>query len=192
MSTPAKLAVLISDNGSKLQTLIDAIRMRALDAQIVVVVADQEAAPGLQRAEKAGIPTRYHLPEQYRDADLAQLLREYKPDWVVLAGWMHMFSDAFFGHFPYRIVNLHPALPGQFPGAHATEEAWAAFQRGEIKKTGVTVRLVADEQVNSGPVIASEDVPIYPTDTLETLTQRIHQTEHGLLVNALRRLIEGD
>jgi formyltetrahydrofolate-dependent phosphoribosylglycinamide formyltransferase len=201
MPTPARLAVLISGNGSNLQALIDAIRMKALDAQIVVVVSNRKAALGLQRAEKAGIPTRYHPLKPYRDdgrersaydADLAQLLREYKPDWVVLAGWMHIFSDAFLRHFSYRIVNLHPALPGQFPGAHAIEEAWAAFQRDEIKKTGVMAHLVPDEQVDSGPVIASEDVPIYPTDTLETLTQRIHQTEHALLVHALRRLIEGD
>jgi formyltetrahydrofolate-dependent phosphoribosylglycinamide formyltransferase len=201
MPTPAKLAVLISGNGSNLQAIIDAIRMKVLDAQIVVAVSNRKAALGLQRAEKAGIPTRYHPLKPYRDAgrerseydaDLAQLLREYKPDWVVLAGWMHIFSDAFLRHFPYRIVNLHPALPGQFPGAHAIEEAWAAFQRDEIKKTGVMAHLVPDEQVDSGPVIASEDVPIYPTDTLETLTQRIHQTEHALLVHALRRLIEGD
>lgn len=197
----ARLAVLISGSGSNLQALIDAIRLRALDAQIVVVVSNRKDAFGLQRAEKAGIPTRYHPLKPYRDAgktrteydaDLAHLLQEYRPDWVVLAGWMHIFSDAFIRHFPHRIVNLHPALPGQFPGAHAIEEALAAFQRGEIKKTGVMVHLVPDEAVDSGPVIASEPVPIYPHDTLETLTQRIHQTEHGLLVQALRRLIEGD
>ncbi|RIK37015.1 MAG: phosphoribosylglycinamide formyltransferase [Chloroflexi bacterium] len=197
----AKLAVLISGSGSNLQALIDAIRLRALDAQIVVVVSNRKDALGLQRAEKAGIPTRYHPLKPYRDAgksrteydaDLARLLQEYRPDWVVLAGWMHIFSDAFIRHFPHRIVNLHPALPGQFPGAHAIEDALAAFQRGEIKKTGVMVHLVPDEAVDSGPVIASESVPIYPHDTLETLNQRIHQTEHILLVQALRRLIEGD
>jgi formyltetrahydrofolate-dependent phosphoribosylglycinamide formyltransferase len=197
----AKLAVLISGSGSNLQALIDAIRLRALDAQIVVVVSNRKDALGLQRAEKAGIPTHYHPLKPYRDAgkprseydaDLARLLQEYRPDWVVLAGWMHIFSDAFIRHFPYRIVNLHPALPGQFPGANAIEEALAAFQRGEIKKTGVMVHLVPDEAVDSGPVIASEPVPIYPRDTVESLTQRIHQVEYGLLVQALRRVIEGD
>lgn len=197
----AKLAVLISGSGSNLQALIDAIRLRALDAQIVVVVSNRKDALGLQRAEKAGIPIHYHPLKPYReagksrseyDADLARILQEYRPDWVVLAGWMHIFSDAFIRHFPHRIVNLHPALPDQFPGAHAIEEALAAFQRGEIKQTGVMVHLVPDEAVDSGPVIASEPVPIYPRDTLETLTQRIHLVEHRLLVQALRRLIEGD
>lgn len=201
MSTPAKFAVLISGNGSNLQAIIDAIRMRVLDAQIVLVVSNRKEAFGLQRAQKAGIPTRYFPLKPYRDAgktradydaDLAKLLQEAQPDWIVLAGWMHIFSDALLRHFPYRVVNLHPALPGQFPGAHAIEEAFAAFQRGEIQKSGVMVHLVPDEAVDSGPVIATEDVPIYPSDTLERFTNRIHQTEHALLVNALRRLIEGD
>jgi formyltetrahydrofolate-dependent phosphoribosylglycinamide formyltransferase len=198
---PTRLAVLISGNGSNLQALIDAIRYKALEAEIVVVVSNRKEAYGLQRAEKARIPTRYHPLKPYRDAgrdraeydaDLAQLLQEYKPDWVILAGWMHILSEAFLRHFPYQVVNLHPALPGQFPGANAIEAALAAYQRGEIKKTGVMVHLVPDEAVDSGPVIASEDVPIYPHDTLESLTSRIHLTEHGLLIQALRRLIEGD
>lgn len=197
----SKLAVLISGNGSNLQAIIDAIRARMLDAEIVVVVSNRRNAYGLERAAQAGIPTRYHPLKPYRDAgrsrqeydaDLARILQEYRPDWVVLAGWMHILSDAFLRHFPYRVINLHPALPGQFPGATAIADAFEAYQRGEIKETGVMVHLVPDEQVDRGPVVASEAVPIYPSDNLETLTNRIHQTEHRLLVGALRRLLEGD
>ncbi|MCC9075845.1 phosphoribosylglycinamide formyltransferase [Litorilinea aerophila] len=197
----SKLAVLISGNGSNLQAIIDAIRARMLDAEIVVVVSNRKNAYGLERAAQAGIPTRYHPLKPYRDAgrsrqeydaDLARILQEYRPDWVVLAGWMHILSDAFLRHFPYRVINLHPALPGQFPGATAIADAFEAYQRGEIKETGVMVHLVPDEQVDRGPVVASEAVPIYPSDNLETLTNRIHQTEHRLLVGALRRLLEGD
>jgi formyltetrahydrofolate-dependent phosphoribosylglycinamide formyltransferase len=196
-----RLAVLISGNGSNLQALIDAIRMKLLDAQIVLVVSNRKQAFGLQRAEKAGIPTRYHPLKPYTDAqrgrreydaDLAKLVQEARPDLVVLAGWMHVLSAEFLRHFSYRVVNLHPALPGQFPGAHAIVDAFAAFQRGEIKRTGVMVHLVPDEQVDAGPVIDTEDVPIYPSDTVEMLTNRMHQVEHRLLVSALRRLIEGD
>ena len=93
----------------------------------------------------------------------------------MLAGWMHILSGAFLRHFPYRVVNMHPALPGQFPGANAIAEAFAAFQRGEIKQTGVMVHLVPDERVDAGPVLATADVPIYPSDTLEMLTNRIHR-----------------
>lgn len=196
-----RLAVLISGNGSNLQAILDAIRMGVLDAEVVLVVANRKSAFGLERAAKAGVPTQVHLLKPYRDAersreeydaDLAQFVRSAKPDYVVLAGWMHILSNAFLRHFPYRVVNLHPALPGQFPGAHAIEEAFAAFQRGEIKQTGVMVHLVPDEQVDRGPVILSAEVPIYASDTLEMLENRIHQTEHKILVQALGRLIEGD
>ena len=196
-----RLAVLISGNGSNLQAILDAIRMRVLDAQVVVVVSNRKAALGLERAAKAGVPTHYHPLKSYRDAgrsreeydaDLAEILKQYAPDYVVLAGWMHIFSNQFLRHFPYRVINLHPALPGKFPGAHAIEEAFAAFQRGEIKGTGVMVHLVPDEQVDRGPVLLTSEVPIYPTDTLETLENRVHQAEHRTLIQAIDRLIQGD
>lgn len=198
---PTRLAVLISGNGSNLQAIIDAIRMRHLDAQIVVVVSNRKEAYGLQRAEKAGIPTRYHPLQPYRaadrdrteyDADLAEMVAAYKPDWVVLAGWMHILSNAFLQRFPYRVINLHPALPGQFPGVDAIQRAYEAYKAGKIKKTGIMVHLVPDEQVDSGPILETQDVLIYPTDSLESLEKRVHQTEHQVLVAALHRLIEGD
>ena len=197
----SRLAVLISGNGSNLQALIDAIRIRALSAEIVVVVSNRQAAFGLERAAKANLPTAYLPLKPYvdagrsraeYDADLAALLRPYQPDWVVLAGWMHILSTSFLRHFPYRVVNLHPALPGQFPGAHAIEDALAAYQAGKIKQTGCMVHLVPDEAVDAGPVIGTADVLIYPNDTLETLANRMHHAEHALLVQALKRLIEGD
>ena len=196
----SKLVVLISGNGSNLQAIIDACRDGYLEAQVVAVVSNRKQAYGLQRAEKAGIPTRYHPLKPYReadrsrrdyDADLAEIVGEYNPDLVVLAGWMLILSADFLDHFSYRVVNLHPALPGQFPGAHAIEEAFEAYQQGEIKETGVMVHLVPDEAVDAGPVIAKQSVPIYRSDTLEMLTKRIHNVEHPLLINALIRLTEG-
>ncbi len=201
LSESARLAVLISGNGSNLQAIIDAIRMRMLNAQIVVVVSNKKDALGLQRAEKVAIPTRYHPLKSYKDAeksraeydaDLAKLLKEFKPQYVVLAGWMHILSSEFLKFFPYRVINIHPALPGTFPGINAVERALEAFQRKEIKKTGVMIHLVPDEAIDAGPVLESEAVPIYSTDTLDTLTQRVHNTEHRLLITALKRLIDGD
>lgn len=198
---PARLAVLISGNGSNLQAILDAVRLRVLDAQVVVVVSNRKDAFGLERAAKAGVPTRYHPLKPYRDAgrsrndydaELAQIVKEYNPDYVVMAGWMHILSQDFLSHFPYRVINLHPALPGKFPGAHAIEDAFHAYKRGEIKHTGVMVHLVPDEQVDRGPVILTAEVPILPTDTLETLETRVQQTEHKILVQAIARLIEGD
>ncbi len=196
-----RLAILISGSGSNLQALIDAIRQRMLDAEIVVVVSNREDAYGLERATKAGIPTEYFPLQPYLDddrgrraydADLAELVLDYDPDWVIMAGWMHIMSSEFLDEFSYRVINLHPALPGKFPGAHAIQDAYEAYQRGEIKETGVMIHLVPDEQVDAGPVIASQVVPIYPSDTIELLTNRIHNVEHQLLVRALQRLAEGD
>lgn len=194
----AKLAVLISGSGSNLQAIIDAVATGGLDAQIVVVVSNRREAYGLERARRAQIPDRYFPLKPYRDgqrsraeydADLAALVSEYAPDWVVLAGWMHIFSEEFLRCFPNRVVNLHPALPGQFPGAHAIDDALGAFGRGEIDHTGVIVHLVPDARVDEGPVLAQEAVPILPGDTHETLAERIHAVEHRLLVETLRKLI---
>ncbi len=193
------LAILISGSGSNLQAIIDAVQDGRLAARIAVVVSNRKAAYGLERAEAAGIPTRYHPLKPYRDAgreraeydaDLATLLAEYAPDWVVLAGWMHIFSHAFLGRYPQRVVNLHPALPGQFPGAHAIDDALAAYERGEVDHTGVMVHLVPDERVDEGPVLATRTVPILPDDTHDTLAARIHAVEHDLLVATLRQLVE--
>ncbi len=112
-----------------------------------------------------------------------------RPDLIVLAGWMHVLSPAFLDRFPMKVLNLHPALPGQFPGTHAIERAYEAFQRGEIDRTGVMVHWVVPE-VDAGPVVASAEVPIYPTDTLDDLEARIHAIEHQLLVEAIRSVDE--
>ncbi len=88
----------------------------------------------------------------------AKLAASYQPDWIVLAGWMRVLSSAFLDCFPQRVINLHPALPGTFPGTHAIERAFEAYQRGEIDRTGVMVHLVPDEGVDNGPVLAQAEV----------------------------------
>lgn len=194
------LAVLISGNGSNLQAILDAVDSGDLPgAKVVLVVSNRKSAYGMQRAFKHGVPVVYFpklpytnagRPRTDYDADLARIVQGFDVDWVVQAGWMHIFTDAFIGVFPNRIVNLHPALPGMFPGAHGIADAFAAYQRGEVDHTGVMVHLVPDEAVDAGPVVAQEVVPILPDDTLESLETRIHAVEHRLLVTALRQLLE--
>ena len=125
------------------------------------------------------------------DSLLADVVAYYKADWVILAGWMRVLSSNFLDRFPNRVINLHPALPGTFPGTHAIERAFEAFRRGEIRVTGVMVHLVPDEGVDCGPVLAQEEVPINRDDTLESLETRIHDVEHRLLVDAIRTAIAG-
>jgi formyltetrahydrofolate-dependent phosphoribosylglycinamide formyltransferase len=193
------LAVLISGTGTNLQAIIDEAEAGRLPGvNLAVVVSNRRKAYGLQRAERHGISTELHLLKPYRearrsreeyDADLAALLKRHNVEWVVLAGWMHILSMAFLKHYPNRVINLHPALPGQFPGVRAIERAFEAYRRGEIEHTGVMVHLVPDEGVDSGPVILQEVVPIHSDDTLETLEERVHAVEHRLLPEAIRRVM---
>ena len=191
------LVVLASGFGSNLQAILDACARGNLNARVAAVISDRKAARALDRAREAGIPALYHPWLPYRragrsrqdyDADLGVLAAVYRPDWIVLAGWLRVLSMAFLGRFPGRVVNLHPALPGAFPGLHAIERAWEAFRRGEITHTGVMVHLVPDEGVDVGPVLARETVPIRPEDTLETLEARLHAVEHRIFVEALKSL----
>jgi formyltetrahydrofolate-dependent phosphoribosylglycinamide formyltransferase len=125
-------------------------------------------------------------PRADYDARLADVVAGFAPDVVVLAGWMRILTNAFLGWFPDRVINLHPARPGELPGTHAIERAWQEALAGERARTGVMVHLVPDEGVDDGPVLAVEDVPILPEDTLETLEARIHAVEHRLLVDTVR------
>jgi phosphoribosylglycinamide formyltransferase-1 len=124
------------------------------------------------------------------DARLADVVAGFAPDLVILAGWMRILTADFLGWFPERVINLHPALPGELPGTRAIERAWQEAMAGERTGSGVMVHLVPDEGVDDGPVLASADVPIRPDDTLETFEQRVHDTEHRVLVDTIRTLCE--
>ncbi len=195
MNLPARLAVLISGHGSNLQAILDACASGELRAQVAVVVSNRADAYGLERARRANVPTwvmdKSKKPDRRADdAQLAERVAAYRPDWVVLAGWMRVLTSAFLDRFPGRVINLHPALPGTFPGTHAIERAFQAYQRREIEWTGVMVHLVPDEGVDCGPVLAQEIVPMDPADSLELLEARIHAVEHRLLVQTLKQLLE--
>ncbi|MEZ4630658.1 MAG: phosphoribosylglycinamide formyltransferase [Deinococcales bacterium] len=188
-----KLVVLISGNGSNLQAIIDAIERHELAAKILAVISNQREAFGLKRAEDHQLshhtfPYGKKLSRQDYDAKLAELVLSYQPDYVVLAGWLRLLSMAFLRHFPKRVINLHPAKPNTFPGLHAIERAFEAYQQGKITETGVMVHFVPDEGVDDGPVILWEKVAIYPSDDVDVLRARIRQVEHQLLIQSLRQL----
>ena len=193
------LAVLVSGNGTNLQAIIDAIESGRLpDTQISVVVSNRRAAYALKRAGRHGIPTIYHPLRPYRqagrsrqeyDEDLAQQLAQYPVDLVIMAGWMHVFTKAFLKHYPNRMLNIHPALQGAFPGMHGIERAYEAFRKGELDHTGVIVHYVPDEGVDVGPVIVQRTVPICAEDTLEDLESRVHAVEHEIYVQAISQVL---
>jgi len=201
----ARLVVLASGSGSNLQAILDACAAGTLDAEVVLVVVNRRSAYAADRAAAVGIPAIYRPMGPFRDAhsddlrrareaydaSLAVEVAEHRPDLVVQAGWMHLFTHAFIDHFPDTIVNLHPALPGAFPGAHAIDDAWRAHETVGLDHTGVMVHLVPDEGVDSGPVLASRRVDIVVGDTLHDLTERIHAVEHELLVTAIAEYLKG-
>jgi phosphoribosylglycinamide formyltransferase-1 len=101
---------------------------------------------------------------------------------------MRLLTSTFLDRFPQRVINLHPALPGMFPGTHAIERAYAAYQHGEINSTGLMVHLVPNEGVDDGPVLATQEIFFLPGEALEDLEARMHAAEHQLLVNTLKNL----
>ena len=191
----AHLVVLISGNGSNLQAILDAGSLGELDAKVVSVISNKADAYGLVRAKNAGVESIY-FPKQENesrreyDERLAIEVKSKQATYIILAGWMRILTSAFLDHFPNRVINLHPALPNAFPGTHAIERAFEAYQRGEIKHTGVMVHLVPDEGVDNGPVLGQQEIYFQPDESLEQFETRVHEVEHKMLVSTLKNVLE--
>jgi phosphoribosylglycinamide formyltransferase-1 len=191
----ARLVVLISGHGSNLQAVLDACESGEIEAEVVSVISNNVDAYGLVRARNAGIEAIHFAKlesesRQEYDSRLAGCVSTYLPDYVILAGWMRILTSAFLNNFPDRVINLHPALPGTFPGTHAIERAFEAYQRGQIKHTGVMVHLVPDEGVDNGPVLGQQEIYFLPGESLAQFEARVHEIEHALLVKTLKNIVE--
>ncbi|MFB6819423.1 phosphoribosylglycinamide formyltransferase [Streptomyces sp. NPDC056347] len=192
-AAPARLVVLVSGSGTNLQALLDVIGddPGAFGAQVVAVGADRPGIAGLERAERAGIPTfvcrvKDHATRDEWDAALAAATAAHRPDLVVSAGFMKIVGREFLARFGGRIINTHPALLPSFPGAHGVRDALAYG----VKVTGCTVHFV-DDGVDTGPIIAQGVVEVTEEDSPEgeaALHERIKQIERKLLVEAVGRL----
>jgi phosphoribosylglycinamide formyltransferase-1 len=174
------IGVLVSGNGTNLQALLDA------ELPVSAVAANRKDAYALIRAREAGVPTATfsldcHADRTERDLVMATWLEEHGVELVVLAGYMHLLTKPFLDRFADRIVNVHPSLLPQFPGAHAIVDALAAG----VETTGVTIHLV-DEGLDTGTVLRQEAVPLDPKETLE---QRLHAVEHRLLPAVVREMM---
>ncbi|GAA3049172.1 phosphoribosylglycinamide formyltransferase-1 [Streptomyces olivoverticillatus] len=187
---PARIVVLVSGSGTNLQALLDAIAAdpEGYGAAIVAVGADREGIAGLERAERAGLPTfvcrvKDHPTRDAWDEALTEATAAYEPDLVVSAGFMKIVGKGFLARFGGRIVNTHPALLPSFPGAHGVRDALAYG----AKVTGCTVHFV-DEGVDTGPVIAQGVVEIRDEDDESALHERIKEVERTLLVDVVGRL----
>jgi phosphoribosylglycinamide formyltransferase 1 len=173
------IGVLVSGQGTNLQALIDA------ELPVAAVASNRAGVPALGKAEAAGIPSRvfelaHYADREARDREMADWLLLRGSELVVLAGYMHLLTAEFLDRFPDRIVNVHPSLLPEFPGAHAIDDALAAG----VETTGVTVHYV-DEGLDTGAVIRQVPVAVEPRDTL---IQRIHAVEHRILPEVVKEL----
>ncbi|QGN35162.1 phosphoribosylglycinamide formyltransferase [Microlunatus sp. Gsoil 973] len=183
-----RVVVLVSGSGTLLQSLIDAQATAGFGARIVAVGSDRSGIEGLERADRAAIPTFSHplakgADRAQWDRQLTDLVAGYQPDLVVLAGFMKLVGSAFLERFGGRIINSHPALLPSFPGMHGARDA---LEYG-VRITGSTVFLV-DEGVDSGVILDQAAVEVRDDDTADTLHERIKVTERELLVRVVQRL----
>jgi len=189
-----RLGVLISGRGTNLQAIIDAIADKKLNAELGVVISNRRDAAGLERAKRAGVEilvldhedkTAFPTREDY-DRELVNQLKARDVSLVCLAGFMRLLSHVFIDAFPHAIVNIHPSLLPAFPGTNAQYQAW---QHG-VKWTGATVHLVTAE-LDGGPIVLQEAVPVRDDDDVETLAARILEKEHHLYPMAIQLLLNG-
>ena len=185
----SRLVVLVSGEGTNLQALMDACTDEAYGAKVVAVGADRAGITGLQRAERAGVPSfvirlsDYPAREDW-DAALARTCAEYQPDLIVLAGFMKLVGKPFLDAFGGRCLNTHPALLPSFPGTHGVRDALAYG----VKIAGCTVFIV-DDGVDEGPIVAQASVPVGDEDDEAALHERIKVAERALLVGTVGRMV---
>jgi phosphoribosylglycinamide formyltransferase-1 len=180
--------VLVSGAGTNLQALLDATSDPAYGARIVAVGADRDGTLGLDRAERAGIPTFVRKVDQFISRDhwdraMADTVAAFEPDLVVSAGFMKLAGEEFLARFPGRYVNTHPALLPAFPGMHGAADALAYG----VKVTGATL-FVVDGGVDTGPIVAQTAVPVADDDDVESLHERIKAAERAMLVESVGRI----
>ena len=191
MTDLLKLGVLISGNGSNLQSVIDHIEKGSLKAIIKIVISNNPDAYGITRAKKHGIPVVILQNGDFQnkaafDLELIRILKNNCVDLVILAGFMRIITPALLNAFPHKIMNIHPALLPSFPGIHGQKQA---LEYG-VKLSGCTVHFV-DEGVDTGPIIIQSAVQVFDDDTEETLAARILKEEHRIYPQAIQLFAEG-
>ena len=191
MARQVPIGVLISGGGTNLQSIIDAVEAKKLDAKIELVLSNKPDAYGLVRARNHGLPVEvlehkdFASREAY-DQAVVDRLSARGVELVALAGFMRLLSPVFVKAYSNRIMNIHPALLPAFPGLHVQKKA---VEHG-VRFSGCTVHFV-NEECDEGPIIIQAVVPVYPDDTAETLAARILTHEHRIYPRAIQLYAEG-
>jgi phosphoribosylglycinamide formyltransferase 1 len=189
--TPLQIVVLISGNGSNLQSIMDAIAAKKINAEIRAVISNRANAAGLQRARAAGIPAHiishrdYANREQF-DLALRERIDSYQPQLVILAGFMRILGDAFVRHYLGRMLNIHPSLLPAFPGMDTHNRVLASGNT----QHGASVHFVTAE-LDGGPILVQAVIPVHANESAENLQQRVHAQEHIIYPMAIGWIAAG-
>lgn len=192
MKAPLRLCILISGNGSNLQSIINAVENGNLDARVVAVISNNPDAFGLTRAQNHGIPAwtinhRDYPQRQAFDLALKKQINESQADFVVLAGFMRILDSAFIQSFERRILNIHPSLLPRYKGLNTFQRA---LENGDSEH-GVSIHLVTAE-LDDGPLLMQESFAISKDDSIADIQQKGHALEHQMYPALLRSLAEGE
>ncbi len=184
-NAPIKLGVMASGNGSNFEAVAAAIADGRLNAKIQVLIYNNPQAKAVERAKNHGVPAvllnhREFDSREALDAKVAETLKQYDVDWVIMAGWMRIVTQTLIDAFPGRMINIHPSLLPSFKGIRAIEQALAS----NVKITGCTVHIVTLE-MDSGPILMQAAVPILEEDDADSLHRRIQVQEHRILPAAI-------
>ena len=188
-TTDKRAVALISGSGSNLQAIIDAIENKELKLTISAVISNVDNAKGLIRAEKAGISTSCIKHNEFSerinyDRMLLKEIEKYKPDYIILAGFMRILTPWFINQYHGLIINIHPSLLPKFPGLDTHQRAIDSNEKWH----GCTVHIVT-EDLDAGPPLIQARVPIKINDNSSTLSSRVLKTEHQIYKKALQLLI---
>ena len=181
--------VLISGNGSNLQSIID--HSTAIDLDIKAVISNHVNAYGLRRAERANIPTHVLSHKQFSsreefDQTLSNIIDQYNPEIVILAGFMRILGAEFMHQYSGKMLNIHPSLLPKFQGLNTHQRAIEAKEN----QHGVSIHFVT-EQLDGGPIIAQTSVDVIDTDTTESLAKRVLLEEHKLFPKVIHWFTQG-
>ena len=172
-----RIGVMCSGNGTNFENIVRTCNRD----EVVIMIHNKEKCGAAKRATKLGIPHTYIKSK--REDLIIDVMKAWKVDLIVLAGWMRIVSPNLINEFPNRIINLHPSLLPKYKGLHAVEQA---LESGD-NVTGVTVHYV-NEELDGGKIILQEEVPILPNDDIESLTKAIQRKEYYLLPKAIEHI----
>ncbi|MFP2506835.1 phosphoribosylglycinamide formyltransferase [Buttiauxella gaviniae] len=186
-----RIVVLISGNGSNLQAIIDACKLKKINATVAAVFSNKTDAFGLERARAAEIPAHALTASQFADRaafdrELMLEIDAYAPDLVVLAGYMRILSPEFVGHYAGRLINIHPSLLPKYPGLNTHSQV---LENGD-EVHGTSVHFVTEE-LDGGPVILQAKVPVFEGDDEEDIIARVQNQEHAIYPLVVSWFVEG-